>query len=81
MVVHVCDQRSLEPGEGPIAVVLAPTREIAVQVQKQVKPMIQALSGRSLVVTGKFLKLPLLLVIWNLLTVVSSQEAPIAMRL
>jgi len=52
MVVHVCDQRSLDPGEGPIAVVLAPTREIAIQVQKQVKPMIHALSGRSLVVTG-----------------------------
>jgi len=52
MVVHVCDQRSLEPGEGPIAIVLVPTREIAIQVQKQVKPMIQALSGKSLVVTG-----------------------------
>ena len=32
-VVHVNAQPYLEPGDGPIALVLAPTRELAVQIQ------------------------------------------------
>lgn len=37
MVCHVMDQRELQRGEGPIAVVLAPTRELAHQTYVQAK--------------------------------------------
>ncbi|RLN55079.1 hypothetical protein BBJ29_003220, partial [Phytophthora kernoviae] len=37
MVRHVMDQRELQRGEGPIAVVLAPTRELAHQTYVQAK--------------------------------------------
>ncbi|GMF24107.1 unnamed protein product [Phytophthora fragariaefolia] len=37
MVCHVMDQRELRRGEGPIAVVLAPTRELAHQTYVQAK--------------------------------------------
>ncbi|CAI5737793.1 unnamed protein product [Peronospora destructor] len=37
MIRHVMDQRELERGEGPIAVVLAPTRELAHQTYVQAK--------------------------------------------
>jgi ATP-dependent RNA helicase DDX42 len=32
LIAHVADQRELAPGEGPIALVLAPTRELSLQV-------------------------------------------------
>jgi superfamily II DNA/RNA helicase len=32
MYRHVLDQPPLEPGEGPIAVIMAPTRELTVQI-------------------------------------------------
>lgn len=32
MMVHIADQKELEPGQGPIALVLCPTRELAIQV-------------------------------------------------
>ena len=31
-LVHIMDQKELEPGDGPIALILAPTRELAQQV-------------------------------------------------
>lgn len=37
MVVHCMAQRLLEAGEGPIAVILAPTRELAEQIHKEAK--------------------------------------------
>ena len=52
MVVHVCDQRMLDPGEGPIGIVLVPTRELALQVQKYAQTMIQPLKGKSMAITG-----------------------------
>jgi len=52
MVVHCCDQRELLPGEGPIGLVLVPTRELAMQVQKQAQIMVQALKGKSIAITG-----------------------------
>lgn len=32
-IVHVNDQTLIEPGDGPIVLVLAPTRELAVQIE------------------------------------------------
>lgn len=32
MYRHVLDQPALEPGEGPIALIMAPTRELTVQI-------------------------------------------------
>jgi superfamily II DNA/RNA helicase len=33
MITHVMDQRPLKAGEGPIALILAPTRELSQQVK------------------------------------------------
>ena len=32
MLVHIMDQKELEPGDGPIAVIVCPTRELCQQV-------------------------------------------------
>lgn len=31
-IVHIMEQEELAPGEGPIALVVVPTRELAIQV-------------------------------------------------
>jgi ATP-dependent RNA helicase DDX42 len=31
-LVHIMDQKELQPGDGPIVLILAPTRELAQQV-------------------------------------------------
>jgi len=37
MFRHIKDQRALEPGDGPIALVMTPTRELAVQIFNECK--------------------------------------------
>ena len=37
MVVHIMDQPELGAGEGPIAVIVAPTRELAEQIHREVR--------------------------------------------
>ena len=37
MVVHIQDQPQLEKGEGPIGVIVAPTRELAQQIHKEAR--------------------------------------------
>lgn len=37
MLVHIMAQRELRPGEGPIGIILVPTRELAIQVYGEVK--------------------------------------------
>nr|CAB3237083.1 probable ATP-dependent RNA helicase DDX46 [Phallusia mammillata] len=37
MLRHIMDQRPLENGEGPIAVIMTPTRELALQITKECK--------------------------------------------
>lgn len=32
LLVHIMDQRELEPGDGPIGLIVAPTRELSQQV-------------------------------------------------
>ena len=39
-LVHIMDQKELEPGDGPIAIILAPTRELAQQVNFLLKILI-----------------------------------------
>lgn len=33
MLVHIMDQKELQPGDGPIGLILAPTRELSQQVR------------------------------------------------
>ena len=44
LLVHLLDQRELEKGEGPIGLVLAPTREIAIQIEEVGKSLLRRLS-------------------------------------
>ncbi len=37
MLVHIMDQPELEKGQGPIGLVLAPTRELAEQIHKETR--------------------------------------------
>lgn len=37
MIVHIMDQPELEKGEGPIGVIVAPTRELAEQIHRETR--------------------------------------------
>lgn len=37
MLVHIMDQRELRPGDGPIGLILAPTRELSLQIYNETK--------------------------------------------
>ena len=37
MVVHILDQPELDKGAGPIAIIVAPTRELAEQIHKEAR--------------------------------------------
>lgn len=43
---HIKDQRPLEQMEGPMAVVMTPTRELAVQIHRDCKPFLKVLNLR-----------------------------------
>lgn len=43
---HIKDQRPLEPMEGPMAIVMTPTRELAVQIHRECKPFLKVLNLR-----------------------------------
>lgn len=43
---HIKDQRPLEAMEGPMAIIMTPTRELAVQIQKDCKPFLKVLNLR-----------------------------------
>lgn len=46
MFRHIKDQRPLEAGEGPIGVIMTPTRELATQIHKECKPFLKVLNLR-----------------------------------
>ena len=46
MFRQIKDQRPLETMEGPIAIIMTPTRELAVQIHRDCKPFIKALNLR-----------------------------------
>ncbi|PKI84476.1 RNA helicase [Malassezia vespertilionis] len=52
MLRHVKDQRALSSGEGAIAMILTPTRELAVQIFRDAKPFLRALGLRAACVYG-----------------------------
>ncbi|KAF9923145.1 ATP-dependent RNA helicase ddx42 [Linnemannia zychae] len=52
MIVHIMDQEELEKGDGPIGVVLAPTRELADQIYSEAKRFAKAYGLRVAVVYG-----------------------------
>jgi ATP-dependent RNA helicase DDX46/PRP5 len=43
---HIKDQRPLETGEGPMALIMTPTRELATQIWRESKPFLTALNMR-----------------------------------
>jgi ATP-dependent RNA helicase DDX46/PRP5 len=43
---QIKDQRPLEQMEGPMALVMTPTRELAVQIHRECKPFLKAMNLR-----------------------------------
>ncbi|KAI9376749.1 hypothetical protein BJX61DRAFT_488211 [Aspergillus egyptiacus] len=52
MFRHIRDQRSLENMEGPIGLIMTPTRELATQIHKDCKPFLKALNLRAVCAYG-----------------------------
>lgn len=52
MFRHIKDQRPLEMLEGPIGLVMTPTRELATQIHKECKPFLKALNLRAVCAYG-----------------------------
>ena len=44
MFRHIKDQRPLESLDGPIGLIMAPTRELATQIHKECKPFLKVLN-------------------------------------
>lgn len=49
---HIANQRPLDMGEGPMALLLTPTRELALQTYKEAKKLCQAVDARAVCVYG-----------------------------
>lgn len=52
MFRHIMDQRPLDEGEGPLAVIMTPTRELALQITKECKKFSKPLGLRVVCVYG-----------------------------
>uniref|UniRef100_A0A3Q3LAX1 ATP-dependent RNA helicase DDX42 n=1 Tax=Labrus bergylta TaxID=56723 RepID=A0A3Q3LAX1_9LABR len=52
MLVHIMDQKELEAGDGPIAIIVCPTRELCQQIHAECKRFGKAYSLRSVAVYG-----------------------------
>lgn len=53
---HIKDQRPLSSQEGPIAMIMTPTRELATQIHKECRPFLKALNLRVNFIISFFLK-------------------------
>ncbi|KIM90655.1 hypothetical protein PILCRDRAFT_811102 [Piloderma croceum F 1598] len=49
---HIKDQRPLEQMEGPLAIVMTPTRELATQIHRECKPFLRAMNLRAVCAYG-----------------------------
>lgn len=49
MFRHIKDQRPIEMGEGPIGIIMTPTRELATQIHKECKPFLKVLGLRVII--------------------------------
>lgn len=52
MFRHIRDQRPLDNMEGPIGLIMTPTRELATQIHKECKPFLKALNLRAVCAYG-----------------------------
>ena len=52
MFRHILDQPALEDGDGPIAIVMSPTRELCMQIGKDIKKFSKSLNLRAVCVYG-----------------------------
>ncbi|KAK2522305.1 Ddx42 [Columba livia] len=52
MLIHIMDQKELQPGDGPIAVIVCPTRELCQQIHSECKRFGKAYNLRSVAVYG-----------------------------
>ncbi|KIK65401.1 hypothetical protein GYMLUDRAFT_38855 [Collybiopsis luxurians FD-317 M1] len=49
---HIKDQRPLDQMEGPVAIVMTPTRELAVQIHRECKPFLKVMNLRAVCAYG-----------------------------
>jgi len=52
MIRHIADQRPLEEGDGPIGLILVPTRELATQIYLEARPFLKPYSFDIVAVFG-----------------------------
>ena len=52
MFRHIADQEELEEGDGPIAIILTPTRELCLQIGKECRKFVKAIDSRAVCVYG-----------------------------
>ena len=52
MFRHIKDQRSLDTLDGPVGLIMTPTRELATQIHKECKPFLKALNLRAVCAYG-----------------------------
>lgn len=52
MFRHIRDQRPLEGNDGPVGLIMTPTRELATQIHKECKPFLKAMSLRAVCAYG-----------------------------
>lgn len=62
MFRHILDQSSLEEGDGPVAIIMTPTRELCMQIGKDIRKFSKSLGLRAVCVYGGTGKIALTLI-------------------
>lgn len=52
MLRHIRDQRPIEEGDGPISLIIAPTRELVLQIYRETKSFAKACDLRVVAIYG-----------------------------